>query len=314
MRREKAFILLNLSLTTLVFLNCTAFSVNKGREYIKSSLSEEKNKEVNIVQTPNLLIDSFSFKDLNPYRKYFALKEKVTNSQQLLRQSAFIGKRKKDASLEGKIPDLLLDVLPSDFFIGNIHSSVYVKKTHTEKEGKDLTIVCFTFELLPSEEILEHIAYPGISSVFVIDETANGVLFRYMDLPFLISDFDFSNKNNYLLISHLPFITDQNMYEQSDYWVNHISLYKGNNEKPCYTLASDKELFLERDKNTDYLYFSYYSEDYGRGDLVETSIVENTLYSLTYKNLFFTRNEQGADVNGVFYSFKKDFRKEKIEC
>ncbi|MCB0637832.1 MAG: hypothetical protein KDC54_14490, partial [Lewinella sp.] len=188
--------------------------------------------------------------------------------------------------------------------------------------AREPVIIRFGFDLLPPEEILEHVAYPGVSTMVVLDGLTGEPLGQLTDLPFVVDDVVTSEDHSKLLMTHLPPVQEERLYQTEEYfWRHFASIYELAGRQLCYQVDVRDEVFVGKDRWTGVPYIDRAEEWRGAEDKsidrVLSVLVGTTLYSLPVMSDAM-RLEPKTDsffVDGVCFSYEEaPFSKVILEC
>ncbi len=156
------------------------------------------------------------------------------------------------AEVKGKIPPLLYDFLTDDYIIAATH----IRQSALSDCYACPVIIWYSYDLLPAEEILEYVAYPGLSAFVVLDPVTGQLLGQTPILPFSTTSVTVDTAANYLLLAHMMDASEpkRNLQEGLYPWMHYVSVFSLAEEKMCYRDSTTSQYGIGIDNKYSFLY------------------------------------------------------------
>lgn len=155
----------------------------------------------------------------NPNRAYIDTLNYNTSYHQIAGYNHQINSSKANLSLD--IPPLLEKYVKEDYHISTINPSIYPYISNDKRS----TIVVYSYDLLPAREILEHVNFPGISGIMIIDNETAEIVKEPEIFPFKINDVRISEGRDFLVFTHLQNIKDKAFSVKEEDWLHFASVF-----------------------------------------------------------------------------------------
>ncbi len=249
---------------------------------------------------------------LNPYRNASQeLGERQGIIQQLVGENYRIAPD-DDTQLPVKpiwMPDALQKNVPPNYPIYAVHISTHIIQAYNKLSvSQEPLIVWFGYSLLPPEEILEHRAYPGLTTIVVLDGQTGKVISIHENLPFVVSNAAVSATPYHLVVTHLPPIEDNLIYTEAalsgEYWRHGVSIYTLDSSLATYQAYCLDEFFVDKHSGVGLIHFGYTTDPENRTDWVHSIIKDGQLYNFHLLNSYSFMTADGVSTTDGFKSFE----------
>jgi len=180
-------------------------------------------------------LETIDLNALNPYRKYIDYDRVEGTYHHMLGNNIIVNGTKE--KVESRVPEILYDLTPDDFYISAINPYTTVEKS---PDGTKL-LIRYSYHLLPGEEILEHQTYPGINTYVVINLNTGEEINRLSDLAFIPYYEVLTNDGKYLIVAHTKDMTGADFSVREEDWKHQASVYNIFSGKLCYQIEGSYE-------------------------------------------------------------------------
>ncbi|MBC6993675.1 hypothetical protein QWY85_17020 [Neolewinella lacunae] len=180
-------------------------------------------------------------------------------------------------------------------------------------------VLHFGLNLLPGNEILENVPYPGVTTLIVYNSKGNEKIGETINLPFSISEIVAPKNKETLLFTHqVPNHKFGDRLLDDEFWSQMCSVYSLTNNRICFQSEEGYLFYAGYDSRNNLPYMQQYF-DSDEWSVKEFVLVDNEVFEYTYLIPDFRRISEGVQIyaNNTLVetlSYKDDFVKNKNTC
>lgn len=180
-------------------------------------------------------------------------------------------------------------------------------------------VLHFGLDLLPGNEILENVAYPGVTTLIIYNSKGDKKIGETINLPYSISEIVAPKNRESLLFTHqIPNDKFGVRLLDDEFWSQMCSVYSLTNNRICFQSEEGYLFYAGYDSHNNLPYMQQYF-DSDEWSLKEFVLIDNEILEYTYLIPYFRRISEGVQIyanNKLIETlyYKTDFTKNKATC